>query len=383
LQTDENSRFIPFNRPAITGREQEYLNQVMKRGKLAAGGHFANQCNAYLRHHFGTAGALTTKSCTHALEMAALLCDLEPGDEVILPSYAFPSTAIAFARCGASLVFVDIEPSTMNIDPRAVEAAVTPRSRVIVALHYAGVSCNMDVLRQVAEKSNLLIVEDAAQAIFSAYRNRSCGTVGTFGCFSFHETKNLHCGEGGALLINDSQYIERAEIVWEKGTDRARFFRGEVDKYSWQDIGSSYALGELGAAFLLAQLEQGQAITADRLRSWQEYMEALCTLSNERYIEVPTVPDDCQHNGHIFWIKTRDVEERSALISFLREKSIHSIFHYVPLHSSPAGQRSGRFSGEDRHTSREASRLIRLPLFYGFSEAARVAEVVAAYYGFA
>ncbi len=371
---------IPFNRPAVTGAEEAYLAAVMRRGKFAAGGPFSRRCMAWLKERFGAAAVLTTKSCTDALEMAALLCDLEPGDEVILPSFAFSSTATAFARCGATLAFVDVEPSTMNVDPEAVAAAVTPRTRVLVALHYGGVACNMEVLGSLARRHGLLIVEDAAQAIFAEYRGAPCGTLGTFGCFSFHETKNLQCGEGGALLVNEPRYVERAEIIWEKGTDRSRFFRGEVDQYTWQDIGSSYALGELSSAFLLAQLESGQEVTADRLRSWHRYLTHLEPLVERGLIEVPAVPGPCRHNGHTFWIKSRDAGEQVDLIRFLRGRSIQSVFHYVPLHSAPAGRRFGRFAGRDRYTTREASRLIRLPLFYGFSEAARVAEAVAAFF---
>jgi dTDP-4-amino-4,6-dideoxygalactose transaminase len=381
MRTDADAAtFLPFNRPAITGYEQAYLDQVMARGKLAAGGPFSTRCNAWLEEHFGAPGALTTTSCTHALEMAAMLSGVQPGDEVILPSFAFSSTATAFARCGASLVFVDIEPATMNIDPAAVAAAITPRTRVIVALHYAGVACDMDVLARLAGQHGLIIVEDAAQAIFSSFRRQACGTFGAFGCLSFHETKNIHCGEGGALVINDPDLVARAEIIWEKGTDRARFFRGEVDKYTWQDLGSSYVLGELCSAFLLAQMEHGEAITRDRLRSWQEYRQALAPLAEQGLIELPVIPDSCQHNGHIFWLKTRDQEEQARLISFLKQRSIHSVFHYVPLHSSPAGRRYGRFAGSDRYTSREAARLVRLPLFYGFDQAASVAGAVCAFY---
>jgi dTDP-4-amino-4,6-dideoxygalactose transaminase len=268
----------------------------------------------------------------------------------------------------------------MNIDPAAVAAAVTPRSRVIVTLHYAGVACSMDALTEIAKQHNLLVVEDAAQAVFSTYQGRPCGTLGDFGCLSFHETKNIHCGEGGALLINRADDVCRAEIIWEKGTDRARFFRGEVDRYTWQEIGSSYVLGELCAAFLLAQLEQGRTITDDRLRSWHAYRQALSPLAERGLVELPEIPEACRHNGHIFWIKTRDQEQQEALIAFLKQRSIHSVFHYIPLHSSPAGRRYGRFAGEDRFTSQEASRLVRLPLFYGFQEVERVADTVRAFF---
>ncbi len=372
--------FIPFNRPAFTGAEQRYLDEVLRSGKFAGGGPFTERCNSWLRGRFGTHGALITPSCTHALEMAAILCELEPGDEVILPSFAYPSTATAFVRCGASLVFVDIEPRTMNIDPAAVEAAVTPRTRVVVALHYAGVACDMDQLGEIAERNGLLLVEDAAHAILAEHLGVPCGTIGTFGCFSFHETKNLHCGEGGALIVNDPRFIKRAEVIWEKGTDRVRFFRGEIDKYTWRDIGSSYVLGELSAAFLLAQLEQSDAITEDRMRSWQEYREGLVPLAECGLIEIPEIPANCSHNGHIFWLKPKDLNERASLIEFLRGRSIHSVFHYVPLHSTPAGERYGRFAGEDRTTIRDADRLLRLPLYYGFDQVERVIDAVKTFY---
>lgn len=372
---------IPFNRPAITGAEQANLAAVMQLGKFAAGGSFSRRCNRLLEQELDVSRALTTTSCTHALEMAALLCDLSSEDEVVLPSFAFSSTATAFARCGARLVFVDVEPTTMNLDVEAVTAALTSRTRVVVALHYAGVACDMDALGALARRRDLVIVEDAAQAILSEYRGAPCGTLGTFGCFSFHETKNLQCGQGGALLVNDTSHVPRAEIVWEKGTDRTRFHRGEIDKYTWQDIGSSYALGELNAAFLLAQLENGRAITEDRLRSWEEYRERLEPLASRGLLEIPEIPDDRRHNGHIFWIKTRDAQEQEALIRFLGERSIQSVFHYVPLHSSPAGRRLGRFAGEDRFTTRDASRLVRLPLFHGFSDTGRVSEAIFRFYG--
>lgn len=300
---------IPFNRPGVIGTEHEYLKSVFKRGKFGGGGPFSKRCCEWLRENYGAPAALTTTSGTHALEMAALLCDLRPGDEVILPSFAFPTTASAFVRCGASLVFVDVDPATMNIDVAAVAAAITPRTRVIIALHYAGVSCDMDSLSRLATEHGAFLVEDAAQAVFSSYKRKPCGTIGSFGCLSFHESKNIHCGEGGALVINDAEYVERAEIIWEKGTDRSRFFLGQVDKYSWQELGSSYVLSELNSAFLLAQLEEGERITADRLRSWNEYASLLQPLADSGLVEVPGIPSDCSHNGHIYWIKTRSARE--------------------------------------------------------------------------
>ena len=332
-------------------------------------------------HHYGSAGVVTTTSCTHALEMAALMCDLKPGDEVILPSYAFTSTATAFVRCGAFLVFVDVDPITMNIDPKAVDSAITSKTRVLVALHYAGVACDMDALLTLAGKHNLVLVEDAAQAIFAKFQDRLCGTIGLFGCLSFHESKNVHCGEGGALIVNNEDYVDRAEVILEKGTDRLRFRRGEVDKYSWQDLGSSYVLSELNGAFLLAQLEHGREITKERLSNWQYYHELLSPLAQQGLIAVPDRTAVGAHNGHIFWIKTKNLEERTTLISFLKERGIHSVFHYVPLHSSSAGRRYGRFIGEDRYTTSGSERLVRLPLYYGFSQAERVADGIKAFYG--
>jgi dTDP-4-amino-4,6-dideoxygalactose transaminase len=313
--------------------------------------------------------------------MAALLCDLQPGDEVIVPSFAFPTTASAFARCGASVVFVDVDPLTMTIDAAAAASAITPRTRVIVALHYAGVPCDMDRICQIAADHGAYVVEDAAQAIFSRYRGKPCGSIGTFGCLSFHESKNVHCGEGGALIVNDAAHVDCAEIIWEKGTDRRRFMRGQVDKYTWQALGSSYVLSELNSAFLLAQLENGELLTANRLRSWNEYHSLLRPLVDRGLIEISHIPSDCVHNGHTFWIKTRSASEQAELIAFLAQHSIQAVFHYVPLHSAPGGERFGRFCGEDLYTTSGAGRLVRLPLFFEFEQAARVVQVVGSFYG--
>ncbi|MCP4204941.1 MAG: dTDP-4-amino-4,6-dideoxygalactose transaminase [bacterium] len=371
---------MPFNRPAVTGSEQAYLEEVFRRGKFAGGGSFNERCDTWLAKHLGAPSVLTTTSCSHALEMAALMCRLEPGDEVILPSFAFPTTASAFVRCGASLVFVDVEPGTMNINPAEVAGAITPKTRVIVALHYAGVAARMHELDELAERNGLTLVEDAAQAIFSKYRGGLCGTFGAFGCLSFHETKNLQCGEGGALVVNNPGDVDDAEIILEKGTDRRKFRRNEISKYKWCEIGSSYVPGELSSAFLLSQLENGHEIIRDRLESWNAYRESLRPLSDAGVIEIADIPTDCEHNGHIFWIKTRDEDERTALIDFLNGRSIKSVFHYVPLHSSPAGLKYGRFSGKDAVTTRDARRLLRLPLFYRFSEVARVADAIEDFY---
>lgn len=371
---------IPFNRPVLTGAEQLYLDEVFERHEYAGGGYFAARCGSWLENTLSANLCLATTSCTHALEAAALLCDLKPGDEVILPSYAFTSTATAFARCGASLVFVDVEPETMNLDPALVKEAIGPRTRVLVPLHYAGVSCDMKELGKLAQENDLVVVEDAAHALLSTYEGRQCGGMGTFGCMSFHESKNLHCGEGGALIVNDESFRGRAEIVVEKGTNRSRFFRGEVDKYTWQDIGSSFLLSELNSAFLYAQLERAAEITADRKATWDLYFELLQPLVASGHLELPWVPEACQHNGHMFWIKVESYDVRSRLIAFLESRAISSVFHYVPLHSSVAGLRFGSFAGVDRHTTSGSERLLRLPLFYGFREAERVVETIDAFF---
>ncbi len=371
--------FVPFNRPAIVGTERANIEAVFERRKFAGIGPFGHRCNSWLAERFGVPAALLTTSGTHALELAALLCDLGPGDEVILPSFTFPSTATAFARCGARLVFVDVDPLTMNIDASAVADAVTPRTRVLAVVHYGGVSCDMTSLATIADQHELLVVEDAAHAIFSEADGVPCGRIGDFGCFSFHETKNVQCGEGGALLIKDPRFVERAEIIVEKGTDRARFQRGELSQYRWQDIGSSYVAGELAAAFLLAQLEAGDMITRDRLRSWSEYESALSPLARAGRIEIAE-PRDRTHNGHLFWMKASDEAERAALLDHLAHRKIHATTHYLPLHSSPAGLKFGRFSGIDAHTSREADRLVRLPMYFGFREAQRVAAAIHEFY---
>jgi len=371
---------IPFNRPTVTGREGRYIEQVIENCKFSGVGPMSEQCNRWLAEHLGAAAALVTTSCTHALEMAAMLCDLKSGDEVIMPSFAFPSTAAAFARVGASLVFVDVDPSTMNLDVASVENAVTKRTRVIVALHYAGVGCDMDGLAAIAERNNLIMVEDAAQGIFSGYGSRSLGAIGTFGCLSFHETKNIHCGEGGALIINDPAYMERAEIIMEKGTDKAKFRRGETSSYTWCDLGSSYVPSELNCAFLLAQLEDGERITADRLDVWQGYRDGLQDLSDRESIEIPNPIAAGEGNGHIFWIKAGDGEERDKLLAFLGQRHIMATFHYVPLHTSRAGLRYGRFEGQDRFTSAESRRLLRLPIYFGFRDWRRVVDAIHDFY---
>ncbi len=366
---------IPFNKPTIVGTERDNINNVFHNNKYAGGGSFNKACNLWLKDNLHAAGALTTTSCTHALEMAALLCDLQGSDEVILPSYAFTSTATAFARCGARLKFVDISPQTMNIDPVAVEKAITKNTKVIVVLHYAGVSCDMQAIRQLAEQYSLRIVEDAAQSMLASYLDIPCGTLGDFGCFSFHETKNLHCGEGGALILKHAEDIERAEILLEKGTNRMQFFRGEVAKYEWFDMGSSYVPGELNTAFLFAQLEAGQQINTKRLSLWNCYQKHLQPLAQKEWISLPQPPQECQHNAHIFWIKLKDKVQRDSLIKYLKRRGIGATFHYIPLHSAPAGVRYGQFSGADIFTTKESERLVRLPIFYSLTES-EIEEVV-------
>ena len=371
---------INFNVPPFTGRELEYIEAVVKNRKLCGDGPFTKRCNRFLEELTGATKALLTTSCTHATEMAAMLCDVGPGDEVIMPSYTFVSTADAFVLRGARAVFVDIRPETMNMDERLVEQAITESTRAIVPVHYAGVCCEMDEINRIAQKHRLMVVEDAAQAILSEYKGKAAGTLGDFGCYSFHETKNLSMGEGGALLIKDAKYVERAEIIREKGTNRSKFFRGEIDKYIWLDAGSSYLPSELNAAYLWAQLEIARQIIDDRMASWNYYREALRDLADDGRIELPFIPEGCRHNAHMFFIKARDLEERTALIRFLKENGIGAVFHYVPLHSSEAGVRLGRFSGEDRYTTRESERLVRLPLYYGMGNA--VEQVSAAVHEF-
>ncbi len=359
----------------VTGRESEYLSQAIANHKFSGGGPFSLRCDDWMTRAF-EAQSFTVTSGTHALEMAALLAGLGPGEEVILPSFAFSSTATCFIRSGATAVFVDIEPETMNIDPALVASAFTPRTRAVIALHYAGVACDMDALNEIARHTGLCVIEDAAQAILSTYKGRFCGTLGTFGCLSFHETKNIHCGEGGAILLNRESDVARAEIIREKGTDRSRFFRGEIDKYTWRDIGSSYVLSELNAAFLLAQLEHSEEVTRGRLQAWHKYESALEPLEARGDLEIMRVPEDRRHNGHIFWIKTLDAQTQRMLLDWLHSKNIGALFHYVPLHDTDAGRRYGRFHGDDNYTTRESSRLIRLPLYYGFTGIERVVDAI-------
>lgn len=360
---------IPFNIPPFVGTEHQYMAQAVENRKLCGDGIFTKKCNAWMEERFCAQKVLLTTSGTTALDMAALLCDLKAGDEVILPSYTFSSTATAFVLAGAKLVFVDIRPDTMNIDETKIEAAITDRTRVIVPMHYAGVACEMDAVMDIAKRHGLLVVEDAAQGVMSTYKGQALGTIGDFGCYSFHETKNYTMGEGGALIINNPIYNERAEILREKGTNRSKFLRGQIDKYTWVDFGDSYLPSELNAAYLWAQLERADEINADRLNTWDQYQEGLKQLEDAGKIQLPVIPEGCVHNAHMFYVKTKDIQERTELISFLKAQDVMAVFHYVPLHSAPAGKKYGRFHGTDRYTTVESERLVRLPLYYGMQDA--------------
>ena len=450
---------IDFNRPAFTGREFDYIRDAVQRGMLCGDGEYTKRCSQWMMDKFHVNHVMLTTSCTHALEMAAHLCDIKPGDEVIMPSYTFVSTADAFVLKGAKIVFVDIRPDTMNIDEKLIEAAVTEKTKVIVPVHYAGVACEMDTIMEIAKKYNLKVVEDAAQGVDACYKGKALGTIGDFGCYSFHETKNYTMGEGGAILFNRDEYVEKAEILREKGTDRSKFFRGQVDKYRWIDYGSSYlpselnaALGtigdfgcysfhetknytmgeggailfnrdeyvekaeilrekgtdrskffrgqvdkyrwidygssylpsELNAAYLYAQLEARDQIFAKRMEIYNYYHKNLAHLAQEGKIEQPYVPEECSHNAHMYYIKVRDIQVRTRLIAYLREKGICSVFHYVPLHSAPAGQKFGRFSGEDVYTTKESERLLRLPMFYNLDmeDVKYITDTIASFDGF-
>ncbi len=374
---------IRFNVPPYTGKEIEYIRQAVEAQKICGDGEFTKKCNRWIEERTGAKKCLLTTSCTHATELAALLSDIREGDEVIMPSYTFVSTADAFVLRGAKAVFVDIRPDTMNIDETKIEAAVTEKTKAIVPVHYAGVSCEMDVIMDIAKRHNLAVIEDAAQGILSTYKGRQLGTIGTFGCFSFHETKNYSMGEGGALLIQREKDIEEAEIIREKGTNRSKFFRGQIDKYTWVNFGSSYLPSDMNAAYLYAQLELADEIFEDRMRSWEHYKRELTPLEEKGRIELPVIPQGCTHNAHMFYIKAKDLEERTALISFLKEKDILAVFHYIPLHSAPAGLKFGRFAGEDVYTTKESERLARLPMYYGLKpeQVDYICDQVRAFYG--
>ena len=371
---------IPFNRPFLTGNELRYIEEAHARGHLAGDGLFTRRCHEWLRAETGAASALLTHSCTAALEMAALLAGIAPGDEVIMPSYTFVSTANAFCLRGGVPVFVDIRADTLNIDETLIESAITDRTRAICVVHYAGVGCEMDAIMEIAQRRGLIVIEDAAQAVQSRYDGRPLGTFGALGAFSFHETKNIIAGEGGALLVNDPGYIDRAEIIREKGTDRSRFFRGQVDKYTWCDVGSSFLPGEITAAFLCAQMEQADTITKRRLEIWDRYRRGLADLERRECIRLPVIPPRCTHNGHMFYVLLRDLAERGRFIEHLKQRDVHGVFHYVPLHSSPAGIRLGRAQGPLAHTVELSERIVRLPLWLGLEP--RQDEVIAAVHEF-
>ena len=373
---------IPFNVPPFLGTETDFLTQAINNHKICGDGPFTKECHAWLEKKTGAAKALLTTSCTDALEMAALLLDIKPGDEVILPSFTFCSTADAFALRGAKLVFVDIRPDTMNIDETKIEDAITEKTKAIVPVHYAGVACEMDTILDIARRHGIKVVEDAAQAVMSEYKGQALGAIGDFGCYSFHETKNYSMGEGGAILIKDPAKIEEAEILREKGTNRSVFLRGQIDKYTWVNYGSSYLPSDMNAAYLWAQLKEADKINNDRLASWQKYYDAFEELEKEGFVQRPIVPAECKHNAHMFYLKAKDLEERTALISFLKENGVLAVFHYIPLHSAPAGQKFGVFHGEDKYTTAEANRLLRLPMYYGLtdSDISKVIDTVLKFY---
>ena len=369
---------ISFNVPQLKGKEIIYMQDAISRNKICGDGYYTKLCNKWIEDTTGIAKALLTTSCTHATELAAILCDIKPGDEVIMPSYTFVSTADAFVLRGAKVVFVDIRPDTMNIDEKLIENAITDKTVAIVPVHYAGVSCEMDTIMEIAGKYNLKVVEDAAQGVMSKYKGKSLGTIGDYGCYSFHETKNYSMGEGGAILIRDAKDSDRAEIVREKGTDRSRFLRGQVDKYTWVAAGSSYLPSDLNAAYLYAQLEVAQQVFDDRMNSWNKYNEAFKYLKDKGVIETPFVPEECEHNAHMYYIKLDNIEERTKFINYMKENDILTVFHYIPLHSAPAGREYGVFAGEDKYTTKESERIVRLPLYYNMGET--VDEVISKVY---
>ncbi len=370
---------IPFNIPPVTGDELHYIEEAIANRKICGDGSFTRLCSQWMENRFHAHRVLLTTSGTAALDMALLLCDLSPGDEVILPSYTFSSTANAVVLAGGRCVFVDIRPDTMNIDETKIEAAITEKTKAIVAVHYAGVACEMDTIIDIAARHQLKVVEDAAQGVMSTYKGKALGTIGDFGCYSFHETKNYSMGEGGALIINDASYIERAEILREKGTNRSKFFRGQVDKYTWVDFGDSYLPSELNAAYLWAQLQKADEINTDRKQTWNYYREALAPLAKAGRLRLPTIPSECNHNAHMFYIKLKDLSERTAFIEHMKSHGILSVFHYIPLHTAPAGKKFGYYHGEDAYTTKESERLVRLPLYYRIAHESAEAVVKAVY----
>lgn len=375
---------IDFNKPPFVGRELEYIRQAIDNNKLCGDGPFTRRCSRWMEEHFKARHVLLTTSCTHALEMAAYLAGISPGDEVIMPSYTFVSTADAFVLRGAKIVFVDVRPDTMNIDEEKIEAAITEHTKAIVPVHYAGVACEMDRIMELAKKYHLKVIEDAAQGVSASYKGKALGTIGDFGCYSFHETKNYTMGEGGALVFQDDALLEAAEILREKGTNRSKFFRGQIDKYTWMDYGSSYLPSDMNAAYLLAQLEEHEKIDQKRMQIYRYYDEALRPLALKGWIQQPAVPKHIIHNAHMYYIKVKNLDVRTKLIRHMQERGIMCVFHYIPLHSSPAGEKFGRFSGEDRYTTTESERLVRLPMYYGLTEQemTKVAEALLAFEGY-
>lgn len=359
---------INFNIPPYVGKEFDYMKEAVSNKKICGDGPFTKKCDAWMEERFNAKKALLTTSGSSALDMAAMLCGIKPGDEVILPSFTFSSTANSFVLAGAKLVFVDIRPDTMNLDEKKIEAAITDKTRVICPVHYAGVACEMDTIMDIAKRHNLLVVEDAAQGVMSTYKGKALGTIGDFGCFSFHETKNYSMGEGGAIVINNDKYIEKAEILREKGTNRSQFFRGQVAKYNWVDFGDSYLQSDLNAAYLWAQLEMADEINNNRLETWNTYYEAFKPLEEKGIITLPTIPEGCVHNAHMFYIKCKDLDTRQDYIRYMKENEVQCVFHYVPLHSAPAGLKFGRFEGADEHTTPDSDRLVRLPMYYNIDK---------------
>ena len=373
---------IQFNVPPCAGKEKEYVAEAIDSHRISGDGEFTKKCSEWIEKKTGTGKALLTTSCTHATEMAALLSGIGPGDEVIMPSYTFVSTADAFVLRGAKAVFVDIRPDTMNIDEKLIEEAITDKTKAIVPVHYAGVSCEMDTIIDIAQRHDLLVIEDAAQGVMSTYKGKALGTLGDYGCYSFHETKNFSMGEGGAILIRDPKNAEQAEIIREKGTNRSKFFRGQIDKYTWVDAGSSYLPSELNAAYLYAQLEVADEITKARMKCWDMYNELLSPLKQKGFIDLPYVPEECVHNAHMFYVKAKDLDERTKLITHLKSDGVEVVFHYIPLHTAPAGMKFGRFFGTDTYTTRESERLVRLPMYYGLTdeEVEKVCESIKRFY---
>ena len=373
---------IGFNVPPVVGTEEKYVKQAIGSHKICGDGGFTKKCSEWMENKFNAKKVLLTTSCSSALEMAALLSDIKPGDEVIMPAYTFVSTANAFVLRGAKIVFVDIRPDTMNIDETQIESAITEKTKAIVPVHYAGVGCEMDTIMKIAKEHNLIVVEDAAQGVMAKYKDKFLGTIGDIGCYSFHETKNYSMGEGGAIVFKDNKYTELAEIIREKGTNRSQFFRGQIDKYTWVEYGSSYLPSDINAAYLWAELEMADEINENRLSTWHFYNDNLKELEDKGVIQRPFVPKECTHNAHMYYIKVKDLEERTKLIKYLKENGVEAVFHYVPLHTAPAGQKYGRFYGEDKYTTKESERLMRLPMYYGLKQEdkEKVVEVIKNFY---